>query len=403
MTHNCKFCNKEYDNSRSKSGHEAHCKLNPNKLVKKEEICICRFCNEKSFGNKNSRARHETYCESNENRVKPTYTCRYCNKRTFSIHKYLQSHENKCKLKKNTKDEIYTCRFCNEKSFSGLRNIRRHEKYCKNNPNGERHGTFGTKSSEETKAKLKGKSLTEEQRQKLSNSLRGKKYTQERKDKMSIRRKRYLAENPDKHPWKKNSKFISWPCEKLKEKLREKDYKFIEEFSILNYSIDIAFPERKLGLEVNGNQHYDSQGVLKEYYQKRHEEIEKLGWKLIEIHYTLCYSQENFEQICLAIDNIQEEFDFNHSDYFDRKILKAQELERIKQEKIDAELQAIENTKKRFLEVYEQLGHERFTKIGWVEIVSKEMNETHTQVRRIMQRYFPEILEKCFTRKLRSN
>ena len=57
------------------------------------------------------------------------------------------------------------------------------------------------------------------------------------------------------------------------------------EFVLDNASnIDIAFPDIKLGIEINGNQHYNSDGTLKDYYQERHNLIEEAGWKLLEVH-----------------------------------------------------------------------------------------------------------------------
>jgi very-short-patch-repair endonuclease/endogenous inhibitor of DNA gyrase (YacG/DUF329 family) len=115
------------------------------------------------------------------------------------------------------------------------------------------------------------------------------------KKKISIGRKKYLKENPDKHPWKSLNKFISKPCEYLKDRLREKNISFVCEYSPFvdlgrMYSVDIAFPNEKIGIEVNGNQHYNNDGTLKKYYQDRHDFFVDNGWKLIEIFYTTVYS-----------------------------------------------------------------------------------------------------------------
>jgi len=125
--------------------------------------------------------------------------------------------------------------------------------------------------------------------------------TQEVKDKISKSRSKYLKENPDKHPWKNNDKFTSEPCEVLKEKLRRLNILFEEEYSPLkkrNFSIDIAFPEKKIGIEVNGNQHYEKdRKTLKPYYQDRHKIFTQEGWQLIELHYLEVYSEDILEKI----------------------------------------------------------------------------------------------------------
>ena len=126
------------------------------------------------------------------------------------------------------------------------------------------------------------------------------------KQKISKSRKEYLKNHPDEHPWKKSDKFKSEPCEHLKEILR-KDFNFEEEYTDTrwehNYSIDIAFLDKKLAIEVNGNQHYNNDGSLSEYYQKRHDYLESNGWIIIEFHYAACYKNEKIVKLKDAIIN----------------------------------------------------------------------------------------------------
>ena len=126
------------------------------------------------------------------------------------------------------------------------------------------------------------------------------KHTEEAKKKISEGRKLYLAVNPDKHPWKKADKLKSVSCEKLKAFLKLKGLQFVEEFNPIAdraFAIDIAFPDIKLGIEVNGNQHYQRDGSFHEYYQQRHDLIVAAGWTLIELHYSTCHNQEMLEKI----------------------------------------------------------------------------------------------------------
>lgn len=130
----------------------------------------------------------------------------------------------------------------------------------------------------------------------LKPSWIGRKHSEETKKKISESRKSYLKNNPDKHPWKKLSKFKSEPCERLKQVLKDYQLKFIEEFSdekwTHNYSIDIAFPEKKIAIEVNGNQHYNNDGTLKEYYVNREEYLKSFGWTIYQLHYSLVYNDQ---------------------------------------------------------------------------------------------------------------
>lgn len=125
-------------------------------------------------------------------------------------------------------------------------------------------------------------------------------WTDEEKKKLSEARKKYLANNLDKHPWKKNSKFKSEPCEYLKKLLKEHNYVFEEEFTdpawLHKYSADICFTDKRIIIEVNGNQHYIN-GQLTDYYQARHDYLVSQGYKVIEFHYSKCYKESDVEQL----------------------------------------------------------------------------------------------------------
>lgn len=91
---------------------------------------------------------------------------------------------------------------------------------------------------------------------------------------ISQKRTQYLKDNPETHVWKRNTKFESVPCNNVKQYLKNKNIEFSEEYNPIqgrSFSIDIAFPISKIGIEINGNQHYNPDGSLKEYYQNRHD------------------------------------------------------------------------------------------------------------------------------------
>jgi very-short-patch-repair endonuclease len=131
-------------------------------------------------------------------------------------------------------------------------------------------------------------------------------HDEETKKKISQKRKKYLKENPDKHVWKRNEKFKSDPCNKLKDALKENNINFVEEYQPIEdrfYSVDIAFPHIKLAIEINGNQHYNRDGSLKEYYQQRHNLIESQGWEVREYHYASVYNEEWLNTIITKLSN----------------------------------------------------------------------------------------------------
>lgn len=152
-------------------------------------------------------------------------------------------------------------------------------------------------SNQYTKAAREGRKIeiSEETREKLIRASTGRVCTGETKKLLSDKRRRWLHDNPELHPWKRSNKFISAPCEVLKQRLRDEGIEFEEECTAVPgrfFSIDIAIPTKKIGIEVNGEQHYKRTGELKDYYQARHDLIESLGWTLIELHYSECYNED---------------------------------------------------------------------------------------------------------------
>jgi hypothetical protein len=135
-------------------------------------------------------------------------------------------------------------------------------------------------------------------------------HTEETKLLLSKKQNDYLKNNPDKHPWKNNEKFKSVPCENVKDYLKKNNIDFVEEFKPLedrHFSLDISFPHIMVALEINGQQHYNSDGTLKDYYQNRHDLIESKGWKIIEVHYSQCFSDENISKFLDPVVEIQQQ------------------------------------------------------------------------------------------------
>ena len=165
----------------------------------------------------------------------------------------------------------------------------------KNNPN---------LANQFTKAKSKGIviKVSDETKEKISNSNRRKTYNEEFKAKMSLARKKWLKENPDKHVWKRHSKFKSMPCETLKEILRHKGIEFVEEYNPIEermFSVDIAFISKRVIFEVNGNQHYEDVKTekLAQYYKERHDLISSHGWEVVEIPYIKVFDKDYTEAL----------------------------------------------------------------------------------------------------------
>lgn len=277
---------------------------------------------------------------------------------------------------------MFVCQYCG-KEVHNKGCLILHEKHCLKNPN-------------HIPSKTQQKFIDRDSRRDKNGKIKiiGHPHTDEMKKHLSEKRKQWLKDHPNEHVWKRNTKFISEPCENFKKYLLSKGINFVEEytpFNDVNYSLDIAWPDEKLAIEINGNQHYNSDGSLSNYYSKRHKLFETRGWKIIEIHYTKCYNiQLNDFQDILNLPI----YDKNYvGKYFSKKELKQQEKllkDKQKQEKIDKQKQIIYN-------LINNSGID-FSKSGWSTKAYKYLKERNELFNKIIFRcirqYYPEFLQR---------
>jgi len=202
------------------------------------------------------------------------------------------------------RDRMKECKYCGKEYHE--RGISYHEKFCKQNPNRSSPPKKTKAWYDAMKTKKKGNNLitngiamSEETKEKLRQCNIGKKLSKETREKLSNHMKKYYKENPDKHPWRQKNRLVSAPCNHLKKRLREAKIDFVDEccpFGQLDeprfFSVDIAFPDQKFGIEVNGTQHYVNKqcGQLTQYYQDRHNYFKDHGWTLLELPYKMVYN-----------------------------------------------------------------------------------------------------------------
>lgn len=189
------------------------------------------------------------------------------------------------------------CQYCKRAAHTALGNVQ-HEKVCEGNPTRIKT-RIGKPSLQRTfegdwieyvpHSKRPGYS-TRRRVERDADGFTGKQ--RQGFEKISEKVRSYYKNNPNAHPWKRHEKFASVPCETLKQGLRDAGVNFVEEYQPLEdrlFSVDIAFPDRKFAIEVNGNQHYNKDGTLKDYYRQRHDLITAAGWKLLELPYKLAF------------------------------------------------------------------------------------------------------------------
>ena len=336
----------------------------------------CKYCG-KEFENKYKMGGHIPLCSKNPN---------YEN----NLKKLAKNRE---KIKDSKKcQSICKCQYCG-KEVKGNGCLVLHERRCKQNPNYK-----STEIQQKKEEKRKNKQPFH--------------WTEEQKKNLSEKRKQWLNEHKNEHPWKRSTKFKSIPCENFKNWLKSKNINFVDEytpFDDFNFSIDIAFPDIKIGIEINGNQHYNSDGTLTEYYQNRHNILNERGWKIYEIHYSKCYNINinDFNDI-LKLDIYDKEY---VGKYFSDKEMKKQikeqkkqQLEQYKYEQRQKRLKYENYCKSLIKDMLDNSGID-FTKFGWVGkakeyLLSKDPNFPK-KTSNVITYYYPNFYEdyNAFKRK----
>jgi len=307
----------------------------------------------------------------------------------------------------------YRCKFCN-KEFDNKRSKGQHESFCDLNPN-KRYSWNKGKSAKTDDRILKSKETFIRRYKNGEIKFNPHIWTQEEKNNLSKKRKEWLMKNPDKHPWRNMKHNRSEPCEVLKDFLRKNSIQFIEEYNPKiqdhNYSLDIAFPDIKFAIEVNGNQHYNNDGSLNESSLYRHKLLEANGWKILELHYTKCY---NFDiSILDKYDNIEDFYDKDYvGKYFSRKEERKRKIE-------EERKQIIENKKRRKFQKEEEFIERKkilldllnnsnidFNKFGWVNKAHQYLSNKnvwfHSNMNRQIKKYIPEYINSFFWRHIRT-
>jgi very-short-patch-repair endonuclease len=193
---------------------------------------------------------------------------------------------------------MFICKFCARNEFKKPGSHAMHERSCHSNPN--RVANCNNWSNPDYK-------ISESTRKKMSASSKGRIHSEETKKKISKSRKQFLTENPDKVPYLMNhySKGDSYPEKYFEEAFKSEGINLIKKYRIGLYELDFCCPEKKVDIEIDGDQHYlDTRIVASDI--KRNEYLKNLGWKVYRIKWSE-YQTKTFEQkhnIILEIKNL---------------------------------------------------------------------------------------------------
>lgn len=138
----------------------------------------------------------------------------------------------------------------------------------------------------------------------------------------------------------------------FKHLLNNENLKYAEQYRIdtkRRFSIDFAFPDKKIAVEINGPHHYqelisnwnnipneiidssknDDVSMLLSKFQLRHQFIKEMGWRIIEIPVSLIKVQHESFLLNLIneIKNINFKFEFDYSSYVPKQKLKFKNTE----------------------------------------------------------------------------
>jgi len=223
----------------------------------------CKYCNQE-FDNLGKISGHTTWCNLNPNRSK--------------------NLENLQKVREDRKPSLkdirqFNCPWCKENFNVNANQFANHHRWCDLNPNRKR-----PKSPKDIGPKLP------------------RKHSAETRKLLSEKRKAYLAANKGKHPWSRYSNSESKPEKNFRLFAEKTNIPLVQYYippeSDRFFEMDFANLEHKICFEINGNQHYlEDRKTLAPYYQERHNHFTSLGWKVLEIHYSLLFKDSNIDAI----------------------------------------------------------------------------------------------------------
>lgn len=190
----------------------------------------------------------------------------------------------------------FECPFCG-KICKNLNSLAQHKRLCPKNPervessfvkyNRERDQVWNKGLSKETDERVRKQSETFKTRYnngEIVHPNTGKHLSDEHKQKLSHARKEFLKKNPDKVPYLLNhSSKMSYPEQYFMELFALYDIPLQYHKQISYYELDFYNDEYKVYVEIDGEQHYQQQSIIRD--QKRTEFLEHKGWRGIRIRW----------------------------------------------------------------------------------------------------------------------
>ena len=313
----------------------------------------------------------------------------------------------------------YICNFCN-KEYDSIYAQKSHQRFCKLNPNhvvsplikhnNERGSVWNKGLTKDTDERLKQKGEKLSQRYKngeLKSSHLGKSVSEETKKKISESMKKAQKEgrayNIGQSRWNNEHSIPEkWLIKVLKNdfnQIENIDYK--TEMSFYRYALDFAWPEKKLCIEIDGKQHlYDEKQIARDKEKDRL--LKEDGWKELRLKWS--YIFKNTQEALKIITNFLNECGDitipvykSQTEIWEEK-RKENELNGVLKNKI-GRFCPQKLTEDQWLKRKEIILNSDvdLTKFGWKSEVERKTDLTRREICDTVE-YFPDLQELCYKR-----
>jgi very-short-patch-repair endonuclease len=229
-------------------------------------------------------------------------------------------------------------------------------------------------------------------------------HTEESKAKIREKRIAYLQKKNGETAWEKRASRIpsyleNWFHENIiiKYQLTSK-YDIISEYCEYPYFIDYAFINEKIAVELDGAVHFTNGDERIEHDLKRDRYLKEKGWIIYRIPYFEIQTNyqlviETFLKFLNSLEYQEKSFENNLIKYKEYKITQKLKIKNEKEKKFH-------NDEKSNIEKVINAVNIDFSKLGWVEKISKLIDKKPQHINKWMKKYLPEFYEeKCFKRK----
>ena len=295
-TYTCE-CGKSFDKLRGMTGHQANCKIHQKLLHDQREArrlpngmfkCENPDCGKEHDGSYGSGRFCSLHC-----------------KQVFSS-MHVKNHPSRDELisrgfgNKPAKYGTWKCKCCGM-IFLNRRSLQQHHLEMHIDPNHKKYSWNRGKTKETNISVAKG-AATLHRRFKIGEligSFKGKHHTQESKAKLSSSMKKAHAEGrantfaSSRHSCGETSYPEKWFMSVIKNEFD--DQKYIKEYPFGKYSLDFAWPHKKICIEIDGSQHYDPRFPDRIQHDiDRDIFVKSKGWKVLRLRWTYVLKQKKY-------------------------------------------------------------------------------------------------------------